>query len=106
MVYTDPNNLKNVQKTEKINNFIRPQSNLKKLTNSTLYESSLKRRNITNLAWLNQFQKKTILGKNQFQKSRIQTKISFRKVEFRQKSDLEKTTLGKNQFQKRRIQTK
>ena len=58
MVYTDPNNLKNVQKTEKINNFIRPQtpqSNLKKLTNSTLYESSLKRKNITNLAWLNQF---------------------------------------------------
>ena len=41
MVYTDLKNAKNVPNNEKVNN-CRLQSNLKKLANSALYESSLK----------------------------------------------------------------
>ena len=40
MVYTGLKNPKNVSNNEKFND-CRPQNNLKKLTNSTLYESSL-----------------------------------------------------------------
>ena len=41
MVYTDLKNAKNVPNNEKVNN-CRLQSNLKKLANSALYETSLK----------------------------------------------------------------